>query len=397
MPTLLTKPKNLPLPTDSTIGMLGGGQLGMFFAQSATKLGYKTHVFTPEENSPASHYADKTTVASFSDTEALITFAKTVDVITLEFENIPQSAIETLSAITPVFPNQATLATAQNRLDEKTLVRDLGFLVTPFLAVSNQQDLKAAFNQLGTGILKTTTLGYDGKGQYRIKTAENINQLISVLPTDSSESPQWIYEKFVPFKAECSVIGCRSLNGNFTTLGLFENNHKNGILHTSTAPTYFNDLLKPQAKKTVQCIMEKLDSYGLLCIEFFITEDNKLIFNEMAPRPHNSGHLTIDAFKYSQFDYHVMAVTGHLLPEQEILNNSTMVNLLGDLWQPQTPDWSIIEQDPSAYLHLYHKEMAKPGRKMGHFTATSKSNTKDALNKAISLFNQLSKPVAIQS
>jgi len=380
-----------PLPSGSWIGMLGGGQLGLFFVEAAQKQGYKVHVYTPEPDSPTSRLADCTTVAGFDDNLALKTFAQSVAIITLEFENIPLAAIDCLNALTPVVPNHTVLATAQNRLKEKTLVESLGFAVTPFCSVDNVTEAQTAFETLGPGILKTNTLGYDGKGQYRISTSADISPLTDIITGQS-----WIYEQWVPFQTECSLIGCRSLDGSVTTLGLFENYHQNGILHRSTTPTAALNSLTTQAITIVQTVMTHLDAYGLLCIEFFVTTDNQLVFNEMAPRPHNSGHLTMEATTFSQFDLHVKAVTGQTLaPSTNFTTAACMVNLLGDLWLNGEPDWSVLADAPNETLHLYGKAAAKPGRKMGHITVVG-SSAQASVIQAEALFNRLQSTLITQ-
>ena len=351
----------------STIGMVGGGQLGRMFAVAAAALGYRVLIFTDSENSPASHVADQTFVGDLNDHDAIDRFAEQCDVITLEFENIPAATIARCRKFVPTYPSASVLATAQDRLIEKTTFRDAGLPVTPFRKVHDTESLVAAGDELGWPlIIKTVRSGYDGKGQHRIESADDADQV------QWTSAPEWIAEKCIAFDKEVSVIVARTPDGRCESFPIFENTHSNHVLDISVAPADLTDSLSQEARRIAVAAAETIDVVGLLCVEFFVSGDHVLI-NEVAPRPHNSGHLTIEGCETSQFEQHVRAVCNLPLGStQQRTPTAAMANLLGDLWTAsgQAPDWIAALADAGVSLHLYGKSEAKVGRKMGHLTVT---------------------------
>lgn len=351
----------------STIGMVGGGQLGRMFAVAAAALGYRVLIFTDSENSPASHVADQTFVGDLNDHDAIDRFAEQCDVITLEFENIPAATIARCRKFVPTYPSASVLATAQDRLIEKTTFRDAGLPVTPFRKVHDAESLEAAGDELGWPvIIKTVRSGYDGKGQHRIESADDADHV------QWTSAPEWIAEKCIAFDKEVSVIVARTPDGRCESFPIFENTHSNHVLDISVAPADLTDSRSREARRIAVAAAETIDVVGLLCVEFFVSGDHVLI-NEVAPRPHNSGHLTIEGCETSQFEQHVRAVCNLPLGStQQRTPTAAMANLLGDLWTAsgQAPDWMAALADAGVSLHLYGKAEAKVGRKMGHLTVT---------------------------
>ena len=350
------------IPTGGTIGILGAGQLGKMLAQAATKLGYKTHVFAPDEDPIAASAATHFTKASYTDLHALETFARSVDVITLEFENVPVAPLHTLA--TPVYPSPDILSVSQHRVKEKTLARSLNVETAPFLALNSLEDAKAAAKTLGMpGIIKTSTLGYDGKGQWKILSLADI-EMIDGLERSAHAPDPFIYEGFVNFEKEISVIVARNAKGDIQCFEPVENVHKNHILHTTTAPANITPYIEKKALDIAKALAQKLELVGLLAIELFVTKDGHVLFNEMAPRPHNSGHWTMDACSVSQFEQAIRAVIGMpLVKPERNCRKAVMTNLIGDevevldVWKAQ-----------GAAIHIYGKREIRPGRKMGHVT-----------------------------
>jgi 5-(carboxyamino)imidazole ribonucleotide synthase len=358
----------VPNPTSKVyrLGILGGGQLGRMTAQAAQKLGFRVHVFTPEENSPASAVANETTVAHWTDAAALNAFAQSVDVVTLEFENIPVEATTMLSHWVPVYPQPHVLEITQNRWLEKSFLASQGFPLAPFAMVSQAEQLEAASREVEFPIvLKTVHSGYDGKGQAR---ANNIVALRCAFA--AAGSAPCVLERFLPLEREISVIGARDASGRIETFPPFENQHDNHILDITLTPARISDRLAQEATELTVRIMNALGIQGLLCVEFFVEKSGQLLINEIAPRPHNSGHLTLEAAPCSQFEQLVRAVTGLELASCQFLKPAAMANLMGELWQKGEPDWGVISREPGVTLHLYGKTEPRSGRKMGHLTAT---------------------------
>ena len=353
----------------ATLGVLGGGQLGRMFAIAARRLGYRVHVFCPEADSPAAPVADRTFVAPYDDLEQVRAFARSVDVVTFEFENVPSATSDACAEWVPVRPDGKVLHITQQRLREKGFLRDHGFPVTPFRAIHSQEDLETAARDLGLpGVLKTASFGYDGKGQRTIRSTAELPEAFAGLG-----GAEGIYEAFVDFAQEVSVVGARTLDGEFAAFPVFENVHRHHILDVTVSPARIPPALETAARELSRGILEALDVIGLLTVELFVTRDGRLIVNELAPRTHNSGHLTLDACITCQFEQQVRAVCGLPLGSTELKNPAAMANLLGDVWTHGEPRWAQALSNPRLKLHLYGKASARPGRKMGHITATADS------------------------
>lgn len=352
---------NVLLP-GSTIGMLGSGQLGRMFAFEAKRMGYNVVIYSPDKESPAGQVSDLEITAAYDDEAALAHFAQQVDAVTLEFENVPAPTLEKLAAWVPTYPQPAVLYTTQNRIREKSFLSQHGFPVTPFQIVHTFEDLEKGVQTLGLpAVLKTAGFGYDGKGQVRIDQPSQVAQAWQAIETQEA-----VLEGFIDFALEFSVVAARNANGNFAHYGVIENRHRHHILDTSIAPGRIEPAIVHQAVEMTQALMDILNMVGVLCVEFFLTQDDCIVINELAPRPHNSGHITLDAAITSQFEQQVRAVCGLPLGETAWLSHGVMLNLLGDLWQAGTPDWLAVCQRPEVKLHLYGKSAARPGRKMGH-------------------------------
>ncbi|MEN9546196.1 MAG: hypothetical protein RLZZ356_928 [Verrucomicrobiota bacterium] len=361
----------------ATLGVLGGGQLGRMFAIAARRLGYRIHVFCPEADSPAAPVADRTFVAPYDDLEQVRAFARSVDVVTFEFENVPSATSDACAEWVPVRPDGKVLHITQQRLREKGFLRDHGFPVTPFRAIHSQEDLETAACDLGLpGVLKTASFGYDGKGQRTIRSTTELPEAFAGLG-----GAEGIYEAFVDFAQEVSVVGARTLDGEFAAFPVFENVHRHHILDVTVSPARIPPALETAARELSRGILEALDVIGLLTVELFVTRDGRLIVNELAPRTHNSGHLTLDACITCQFEQQVRAVCGLPLGSTEQKNPAAMANLLGDVWTHGEPRWAQALSNPRLKLHLYGKASARPGRKMGHITATA--DTSEAAIQAV--------------
>ncbi len=360
------------IPPNSTIGVFGSGQLGRMFAIEARKLGYRVATFSPESDTPTGQVADIEITANYEDLDAVANFAKKVDVVTFEFENVPSVCIETASQFVQVHPKGEVLHTTQNRLREKTFLAENGFPVTPFIHIKTLKDFE---NAGFPAVLKTAGFGYDGKGQAKLNSAADIETAFSNLKNQEA-----ILESFVEFKKEVSVVCARDAKGNFAHFGVIENSHANHILDVSFAPAIVSEKTFNEAVEITRNIAEKFDYVGTMCVEFFLTKDEKLLVNEIAPRPHNSGHLTIDACVTNQFEQQVRAVCGLPLGSTEYLKPAAMANLLGDVWQSGEPNWEKALEISNVKLHLYGKSEARPGRKMGHLTTLAESVEKAVEN-----------------
>lgn len=355
----------------ATLGILGSGQLGRMFAIEARRLGYGVQVFSPDKNTPTGAVADKEWSASYDDFAALDKFASSVDVVTLEFENISTEALNRIEKQTPVRPGPQVLEVAQNRLREKSAMQSFGLPTAPFAAIDSLETLQSKLNDFGgKGILKTASWGYDGKGQQMVS---NDDDLAAVW--ESYAGAETILEGFVDFTRELSILGIRDANGNFDCFDPIVNDHANHILDVSLAgPGLFEPKTIQAARDIVRTVMESLDAVGVLCVELFQTRNGELLVNEIAPRPHNSAHLTIDAHYCCQFAQQVRAICNLPLGSTKLRQPAAMANLLGDLWPASgDPDWSKVVPFPDIKLHLYGKKEAKLGRKMGHLTALAES------------------------
>ena len=343
----------------STIGIVGGGQLGRMLARAASRMGYKTHIYTDEKDSPASHVATKTTVGAYQDTASLRAFGQSVDVVTFEFENIPAETLEMLDYLVAVRPKPSVLFTTRHRLREKEFIRAQGINTAPFAPVRNAAELAEAIKTIGTpSVLKTCELGYDGKGQVVIKNAADAEKAWSTLG-----KMECVLEGFIEFSAEASIIVARSTNGEARCYPLVENIHRDHILHKTIAPASFIDAHQVEATRIAKTLAEALDVVGLLAVELFVTKDGLLV-NELAPRPHNSGHWTMEGAPTSQFEQHIRAICGWALGDTTAHRLCEMINLLGDDWN----QWQEYAKQPEAHVHLYGKTESRPGRKMGHVT-----------------------------
>jgi len=367
----------------SKLGVLGGGQLGRMFCVAARTMGYRTVVLDPDSASPAGRIADQHIKAGYEDEAALDQLAQACDVITTEFENVPANSLNYLAAQKPVYPSASSVEIAQNRIREKDFASQAGLEPAPFAAINTSSDLDAAIQSIGLPcILKTSTMGYDGKGQFVI---ESLQQAIDAF--DSLNGVACVLEKKLDLKLEISALLARNADGIISIYPPAENEHRNGVLHKSIVPARISAELLMQAQQKAQMLAEALDYVGVLAVEFFITEDDQLIFNEMAPRPHNSGHYTKDAAVTSQFEQQIRVMCGLLPGDTRLISPVVMVNMLGDLWEP---DWRLLLNQPAAKLHLYGKEEARPGRKMGHFNLLA-DNIESAIQLADQIFEQLSK------
>jgi 5-(carboxyamino)imidazole ribonucleotide synthase len=368
----------------SAIGVLGSGQLGRMFAIAARRMGYRVHTLSPDQDTPTGQVADLEINAPYEDLDAIAKFAAAVSVVTFEFENVPADTAAAAARHAPVRPAGHILHTTQHRLREKTFLANTGLPLTPFRRVASRADLAQAATELGLpAILKTADFGYDGKGQHRIASPADFAAAWQTVAQRES-----VLEAFVDFEREISVVAARGANGEFVHYGAIENQHRNGILHTSLAPARVSDSLAQQAVEITRTVLEKLEVIGVLCVEFFVTQDGGLLINELAPRPHNSGHFTFDASVTSQFEQQLRAVCGLPLGSPAQLSPAAMLNLLGDQWTPVEPNWPAATAISNVKLHLYGKLAPRPGRKMGHLTALAPT-VDQALEDAARAFRAL--------
>lgn len=357
------------------MGILGGGQLGRMLAIAARRMGYRVHAFEPQPDCPAGQICDLEVNAPWEDSAALEKFAAGVDVISFEFENIPLSVAESVARMRPVRPRGEVLHICQHREREKNFLQSNGFPCAPFRVVDSAESLATAVSEIGTpAVLKTAEFGYDGKGQLKISEPSEPKTLWG-----NFGGQRAVLEKWIPFEAELSVVCARGLNGEVVAFPASENIHKNHILDLSIVPARFDPSILQEAERIAGDIARALDVVGLIGVEFFLTPEGKLLVNELAPRPHNSGHFTFDACVTSQFEQQLRAVCGLPLGSPELLRPVVMWNLLGNLWKNGEPDWSVVLNQPNAKLHLYGKSEARPGRKMGHVCVLADS-TADALS-----------------
>lgn len=356
-----------------TLGILGGGQLGRMTAREAKRAGYRVAVYTNEPHgSPAGQLADLEVNAAYFDDEARDQFIKEVDVITMEFENLPGSLIGAFEALKPVRPGRKALETCQNREREKLFLRKIGVPHAEFRVVKNAEELAAAITELGGGpcVLKTADFGYDGKGQQKLSGGEDPAEVWKNLA-----APRGVLEQWVTFEKEISIVAARAVDGSFAAFPASENEHRHHILDVTIAPARISAEAAAEAAALTEKIAAALDYTGTLAVEFFLTKEGRLVVNEIAPRPHNSGHHTLDACCTNQFEQQLRAVAGLPLADPRQHTPAVMVNLLGDLWPApdQAPDWTPVLSHPRARLHLYGKRRAVPGRKMGHFTVLAET------------------------
>ena len=351
------------------LGMLGGGQLGRFFVIAAHEMGYQVTVLDPDQNSPAGKIADVHLCANYDDAAALKQMAETCLAVTTEFENVPAATLEQLAQTTTVRPSAQSVAIAQNRVLEKNFIRDAGLPVAPFVEVQQAGDLPADGDAIYPAILKVARFGYDGKGQARVK-----NHAEALAAFDSFKQEVCVLEHMLPLDLEVSVVLARDAQGNIAAFPTAENSHLNGILDVSIAPARCSEVIKANAQELAKKLAKALDYVGVLGVEFFVV-GGRLLVNEIAPRPHNSGHYTIDACVNNQFDQQVRVTAGLPLGDATLHSDAVMVNILGDSWVDGiNPPWHKAFAHPNLKLHLYGKHEPRKGRKMGHFTVIGKDN-----------------------
>ncbi len=358
------------------LGVFGGGQLGRMFAHAAQRLGYHVVVFTPESDSPAGQVAQETIQADYEDPKAVRRFAQSVDVITLEFENIAIDAVARAAEVVPVRPGLHVLEVAQHRIREKATLQKAGFPVTPFHELKSLDDIDVAATTLGYPmIFKTSLWGYDGKGQRKVSSLEEAKSAFELLGPSSV-----IAEQRIDFAAEVSLIVARSPRGEVAVYPMFYNEHANHILDVTLCPAPDEWIaLAKQAEEIGRGVVESLDVVGLLTIEFFVTKDGRMMINELAPRPHNSGHLTMEACRTSQFEQQVRAICNLPLGDTSLIRPAAMANLLGDVWSQGQPAFEISFANADSHLYLYGKQDARRGRKMGHLTCLAKTSQEAAV------------------
>ncbi len=376
----MTTNKILP---GSTLGVLGGGQLGRMFCVAARTMGYRVVVLDPDPHCGAGHIADVHIQAGYTDQAALESMAEQCDVITLEFENIPTESVRFIADKTTVYPVAESLEIAQNRDLEKQFALKAGLQPVPYFVIGQHNDIKQAAAEIGfPAILKSNTLGYDGKGQFLVNSHAEL-----VAAFDEAGQVDCVLEKKINIQREVSAIVARNANAELASFPVSENQHVNGILHMSIVPARVSDEIAQLAIENASILADAMSYVGILAVEFFVSDENVLYFNEMAPRPHNSGHYTKDACVTSQFEQQVRMMCGLPPGDTRLMSPVVMVNMLGDLWPPK---WNDIFVQTNVKLHLYGKPEARPGRKMGHFNVLAE-DIESALGVAESVFHALSK------
>jgi 5-(carboxyamino)imidazole ribonucleotide synthase len=355
----------------STVGVMGGGQLGRMFAIAARRMGYRVHTFSPDEDTPTGQLADREVAARYDDEKAVRDFARGVDVLTFEFENIPGQTIAWAAEECVVRPAGRVLHICQHRLREKIFLREAGLPLPRFVEVNNEKELAVAVKELGTpSVLKTASFGYDGKGQQKIDEHTDLKSAWAAY-----QGAQAVLEEWVPFESEISVIIARNLEGQMVSYPVCENRHANHILDLTVVPAEVSSDVAYHARQIAGAVAEHLELVGLLAVEMFLLPDDSILINELAPRPHNSGHFSFDACVTSQFEQQLRAVCGLPLGSAELLRPCVMANLLGDVWEDaratgrNEPDWRAAAAFPDVKIHLYGKSEARRGRKMGHLVA----------------------------
>ena len=367
--------------------MLGGGQLGRYFTIAARNIGYRVMVLDADPQSPAGQLADVHLQADYDDAAALAQIAEQCAVATIEFENVPAAALEQLAKSIPVYPSVRAVKIAQNRIREKTFIRKAGLQTAEFAPIKSLDDIEAAAQAVPfPAILKTAELGYDGKGQVQLESADQLAAAFQ-----STGGVACVLEERVQLLREISVVVGRDASGQCKTFPVAENEHRNGILHCSVAPASCSEMTAKIARSAAIKLADALDYVGVLAVEFFETSEHRVLINEIAPRTHNSGHYTLDACATSQFEQQLRMVCGLPHGDMRLLSPVAMVNLLGDVWQNGEPNWENLLADGDVKLHLYGKQEARTGRKMGHINLLSDSVTGLA-ERAESLFESLQMP-----
>ncbi|WNV04096.1 5-(carboxyamino)imidazole ribonucleotide synthase [Candidatus Methylospira mobilis] len=376
----------LPIVPDAMLGMLGGGQLGRMFTLSARSMGYRVTVLDPDEDSPAGALADVHIRAAYDDSVALRSLAETCAAVTTEFENVPGETLRFLEEQVRVAPSSACVSIAQDRIIEKRYINQAGLQTAPFLVVDSVADLDQDLSFYLPGILKIARLGYDGKGQIGVNSVAEVRAAFAQM-----QSKPCVLERKLDLQTEISVILTRVGSQHSVCFPVAENRHADGILDISIAPARINASIAGTAKAMAQKLAEAMDYIGVLAVEFFVLSDDTLVINEIAPRPHNSGHYTLNATLSSQFDQQVRALCGLTPASTRLLSPVVMVNLLGDIWQAKAPPWAQLLNADNVHLQLYGKKSARPGRKMGHFNVLSE-DIDAALQQALRLKSLLLEP-----
>ena len=378
------------IPPGKTIGVFGGGQLGRMFAHAAERLGYRVHIYEPAADSPAGEVSAREFNAPYTDLERVREFVRGCAVVTYEFENIPVEPLWAVEKVVQLHPHSQVLEVCQNRMREKTWLRKNGFPHVHFAEVEANDDLAAAARRVGLPcVVKTADFGYDGKGQ--IKVTDDVSLARAVA---SFAKQRAVVERYVDFKCELSVIVARNAAGEMRTFPVAENIHTKHILDFSIVPARVSVAVQAEAENIAKAIAEKLKVVGLIAVEMFLTDRGEILVNELAPRPHNSGHYTMELCATSQFEQHVRAICGLPLGDVTLTSPGVMVNILGDAWKWQgeravgDPQWAAILAEPRAKLHLYGKAEPRPGRKMGHFTVSG-TTADEALERARALKSKL--------
>lgn len=367
------------------LGMLGGGQLGRFFVIAAHEMGYKVTVLDPDKNSPAGKIADVHLCAKYDDAVALKQIAETCQAVTTEFENVPATTLDALAKAIPVRPSAQSVAIAQHRVSEKNFLKNAGLPVAPYAVIDREEDLPRDDSDIYPAILKVARFGYDGKGQARVASSAQAKQAF-----ESFSREECVLEKMLKLDYEVSVVLARDIHGHVATFPTSENSHLNGILDVSIVPARGFDAVNHQAQKLAISVAEQLDYTGVLGVEFFVC-GGELLVNEIAPRPHNSGHYTLDACITNQFEQQVRVLTGLPLGSSRQHSPAVMVNLLGDVWPNDCkfePAWDLALNNPQLKMHLYGKHEARAGRKMGHFTVLNASRD-EAIKQAMQVRQEL--------
>lgn len=359
------------------IGIIGNGQLGRMSAIEAKKLGYTVYVYGPGIHSPAGQVCDLEVNGAYDDVDLISSFAQGCHVITFEFENIPADILSAIQTLTPIHPDPEVLQISQNRLTEKNWFSGKGFPTTPYASVRSAADVAAQMEKWKSrAVLKTLTLGYDGKGQAKLHSPSDAESAWNGLNAKTAILEQW-----VDFQAEISVIVARNAHGQVAVFPVFENSHRNHILDTTFFPARLDESIQKEAIRIASDVAEHMGLIGLLTIELFVDRSGNLLINEIAPRPHNSGHVTFNTGPVSQFEQHIRAVCGLPLGSTQSALQGVMINILGDSWKGGEPVWSSLLSLPSVHLHLYGKTDPKPGRKMGHVTITGNPVDRSLINK----------------
>ena len=368
----------------ATLGMLGGGQLGRMFTTAAQTMGYKVVVLEPDVNSPAGIIADQHICAKYTDEDALAQLAELCDAVTTEFENIPATTLSFLEEKTVVHPSSKALSRTQNRIVEKQFIESLGISVAPYAAIRSSDDIDAIAETFQfPAILKAASFGYDGKGQVVCLSADDVRAAFTSL-----NGAECVLEQRINLEREVSTVLARSQSGDVTNFPIAENVHINGILHSTTVPSSISDQQAKQVLDIADKIANGLNYVGTMAVEFFISTEGNILANEIAPRPHNSGHFTLDACETSQFEQQVRMLCGLPSGNCDLVSPVVMINLLGDVWGQSQPHWDILLSQPQSKLHLYGKKEARPGRKMGHFNVLA-SSTEQAITIALQNFDDL--------